>query len=300
MNKFIIYGGSARSDQSWELDLLSMQWSRTLISPRPGLREHHMLVYDPSRAETWLAAGWMQPDPLEIWRYNNQSAWVNTGKLLEYPPGNGTNLMGPAACWCPPLEGIVFRGGGNWNPNTTWLLKSSDASVVDLDSDNLTGFRFNIQNHMVWCGGINKVAFFGGATSSTDPSEAQNDLLLYDPIRNQWERLLLDNPPPARQNSALAYSESRNELVIHGGRSVSNALLGDLWAINMTTFESQQLEDSPYPQKFHGGWWVDNLSAYVFEGGIGSSWNQMSNKTMAYTPLASVVLRTPVSLEVLV
>jgi len=230
----------------------------------------------------------------KIWRINGES-WEFTGGIL--PISNGLR-MSSGTCWCPPLDGFLTAGGGNLDPEATYLLQHADMQQVELTTlgNPYSGSanRFNVNNQMQWVAEMNQAALFGGHNGSVN-GVPMNDLMLFDPTPSTptWRQQPTTNTPLGRGSAALVYRPGK--LAVFGGTGTTGVRFKDFWELDLQTWGWTRLEDAPFDYHFHGGVW--DGSRYIFFGGF-SSVPSGSGRTLTYTPFREISINVPMTLQV--
>ena len=307
-------GGGAYQNDFWAFE--KNVWVRHIAySPttEPVSREHQAFVHCPKDGKSYWFNGhtgtsannWSTwPQRKKIWRVSG-NAWEDTGKVIYQPelgPGEWAGnpmKMSAGTVWCPPLDGFLIAGGGNWNTRATYLLRHSDLAAQKLKTvgEPTTGMRFNVNNQMQWVAEIEKAALFGGHPSSSG-GKTLNDLKLFDPHTLKWITQPTTNAPPGRASAALVHRPGK--LAVYGGTyqetHQSPAIrLKDFWELDLATWTWTRLEDAPHDMWFHGGVW--DGSRYLFFAGFSSAPGGSAN-TLAYTPTGNVLISVPGTLSV--
>ena len=222
-NRLVVFGGIDAQGQTlgdlWEWD--GAGWEERLQSePRPGPRDHHAMVYSPSRGGVVLFGGQDEGDgyPNDTWMWEDGS-W----RVLDVsaPPGRATHRLASD----PRLGAIILVGG--WGPeeqlSDVWELRRREWVRIEQPGFGDPGPSAR---------GAHRVAF----------DEARAELVLFgglggpDLLGDTWTRTELpvgwkprDVPgPPARNVHGMAYDRRRERVVLYGGIGVEGRV-DDLW-----------------------------------------------------------------------
>jgi hypothetical protein len=198
---------------------------------QPGVRSFSSMVYDPNLKKTVLFGGFDSVNYTdETWTWDG-TTWTRVKK--NPPPSRSL-----AAMWFDPTlkKTVIFGGIGRkssedrivrfndmWSfDGTGWTQLKSVATLPDA--------RYGAQVAIDPRSG--KVLLFGGLVlqnlGATQNQFYANDLWSWD--GTTWTKLTTNGTPPARENGALAYDPSTNQMALFAG--YSGFYLSDLWMLD--------------------------------------------------------------------
>ncbi|MGC4120234.1 MAG: hypothetical protein QM765_37760 [Myxococcales bacterium] len=213
---------------------------------RPGNGCTRSVVYDPARKLSWFFGGVgsgpycqaPQAGPGSFAYGISTDRFELLGDGLPSEMGNpGCNVaFGPEA------------GVGIWpDDGKTWVFDSASASWTAKDSPTSPGKAYTY-TRIAWLKS-RKVFFALGGTGNG--GGGANTTVTYDPATNTWTDLQAQNQPPFRASKYGLVHDSKNDVVLLMGGSVSwNAdWRNDLWAYSFATNRWEKLT----PQVAGGG-----------------------------------------------
>ncbi|MBK8256998.1 MAG: hypothetical protein IPK82_30530 [Polyangiaceae bacterium] len=227
-NRMIVVGGdigtSFASDETWALDLETLQWST--LPPIPVARFDVIATSDNERA--WFYGGFSaQFAGLgDLWELDlTTDTWTertNTGPEPKARAAGGMAKRGDHL--------VITMGHDNSTiTHDTWEYGLSNLHWFEQDTQGepLVGAHYGVAfdeqcNTLLLAFGDDNDYYDIGYTSA---------LVLHKPFR--FELLPSSNALPPRRNAAAAVDPVRRRMVIFGGRQGFGASLGDTWTIGL-------------------------------------------------------------------
>jgi hypothetical protein len=222
--RLVLFGGvglASREDRygdTWEWD--GAAWHRA-PDGSVGTRDHHALAYDTARARTVLYGGTSGGETLATTTWE----WDGTRWSEAARDGPGGRAHSPLVYDSARREVILFGGIGEgyryvpdtwaWN-GMAWRKRSDDGPPA------------RSHHRMAFHRGAGVVVLFGGLERG-NPRKARGDTWVWD--GGAWTEVH-GVGPAARSGQVMAYDESRNVVVLHGGGSYDGTVVtryDDTW-----------------------------------------------------------------------
>jgi hypothetical protein len=217
-------------------------WKKfTDLKTHPKVRRFSSMVYDQTMKKTVLFGGFDETNYLaETWLWDG-AAWTEIKN--KRPPARTLTAM-----WFDPVQKktMIYGGVGRPTPDDG-IERYSD--MWSLDSTGWTkmtpattpGTRYGAQ--VTVDPNKPRVLLFGGLLYEATPGEAitrkqtfQNDLWEWD--GTTWKKLTTVGAPPARQNGAMVFDATRNEMVLFAG--YGGSFFSDTWLLNNLTWSVRE------------------------------------------------------------
>jgi hypothetical protein len=242
-NKVVLFGGMHKENAAalpqqdlWEWDPAALAWSeRATTGTWPSQRYGHALAFDGSRNQLVLFGGW---DSDYVTANNDLWDWdPASGTWTRRLNGTETGIASPriyaslvaddAHGRLELVAGAALSNSGPTGLRELWEIDPAKPAFTDRIEP--IDFPLPRRNHaMAYNPSTGKTYVFGGSNPYT--GEILADLWAWD--GQTWARLLADQGPSARVESAMAYDPAREALILYGGRSsfTSDPLsLSDTW-----------------------------------------------------------------------
>lgn len=195
---------------------------------RPGNGCTRSVVYDPGRRVSWFFGG-VGSGP-----YCPAPATTATGSFAYDFAADRFQILGGASA--PGMENpgcnVAFGPEANvaiWpGDGVTWVFDGTSGTWASKASPGSPGKPY-VYERIAWI--KSKQAFLALGITGAAPSQA-NTTMLYDPKTNTWTDLKAQNQPPFRASKFGLVYDSKNDVAILLGGSVSwnTDWRGDLWA----------------------------------------------------------------------
>jgi hypothetical protein len=232
----------------------TFEWDGAAWKPAAGLktvppaRRFSSMAYDPNLKKIVLFGGFNDLSYVdETWLWDG-TEWTRQKK-------NPAPARSLASMWFDPnLKKIVIYGGIGRVTTTDRITRFSDMWTFDGNgwaelkpSGGTPGSRYGAQatvdprsDHVLLFGGlrVDTPPPVPPATTSTDVQVYANDTWEWD--GSVWKRLSTDGLPPPRENGAMAFDPTRNEIVMFGG--YAGAFLSDLWSFTPNHWQVKILD----------------------------------------------------------
>jgi hypothetical protein len=234
------------SSQTFEWD--GTAWKKFDLKTLPPSRRFSSMTYDATVKRTLLFGGYDNSNYLdETWLWDGAS-W--TREKRNPPPARALTSI-----WYDPTlkKTVIFGGVGRVSSqdritryNDMWSFDGSGWTELK-PSSGTPGARYGSQ--VVVDPRNNRTLLFGGlrldtappTPPATDPVPVQvyaDDTWQWD--GSAWTRLNTTGVPPARENGAMAYDPTRDEIVLFGG--YAGYFLSDIWTYTPTTWRARIMD----------------------------------------------------------
>jgi len=221
-NLILLYGGGD-STETWSFDCESQTWSRIITDSDPGVHYSHAMAYDSTENVVVLFGGFNEEgrETSETWIFDFATEdWTEvtatTTPVARYGHAMVYDEVSQNVVLCCGNTATQGHQDDTWlfDANQTWTELSTVGEPARL---KWTAYTYDSTTR--------RVVLFGGQIND----DATDDLWLYDLELNTWTEASPDVSPPSRINCELAYDESNNVYVTHGGFNQEYGLYGDTW-----------------------------------------------------------------------
>lgn len=217
-------------------------WKKFAPTTIPPFHRFGNMVYDQNLKKTVLFGGYDGTNYLdETWLWNGTD-WTRERRN----PAPSRSL---AAMWYDPtLKKTVIYGGIGRVTSQDRITRYSDMWTFDGNgwaelkpAGGTPGPRYGAQvtidprsNHVLLFGGlrVDDVPPVPPATTPTQVQVYSDDMWEWD--GTTWKKLSPTGVPPARENGAMAFDATRNEIILFGG--YAGQFFSDMWTYNPTTW----------------------------------------------------------------
>jgi PKD repeat protein len=248
----------------------------TTISP-PVIGEHAM-TYDTGRNRIVLyggnADGWPYEDT--TWEFDGTD-WLTITTSTSPEARYGAGLA------YDPLNHVTILFGGSDETDTalnqTWEYTNTQWSQVSITGTVPASRTYaSLTTNPV----SGTIYLFGG----NDEESYYDDLWRYE--NGAWTEITVSGARPvSRTLAAIAYDTNGNRLLLFGGRSITGALLADLWAFDPVAESWQELDDGggggPPARMAHTLTYDTAAGNVVLVGGVADDGETLLNDTWHYS-----------------
>lgn len=220
--------------------IAQVQWQIVPPAPGgPGPRNGASMEYAPIPGGMVLYAGWDQAgSPVDMWSWDG-SAW----SLLDANPPPGMRWGHMMSYDLARLRMVIFGGARGFYINDIWEWDVLSSTWIQLFPANPPAPRAAAR--MVYDTARGVHVLFGGSNFSGyfDDTWEWNGL--------QWHQVPTAVRPTMRASFAMAYDALRRRVVVHGGVTANNIVLGDLWEFDGAAWSQRLPAASPAPRGWH-------------------------------------------------
>jgi hypothetical protein len=215
--------GSRFFDDTWTLDLTTLEWRNVSPAIRPRARYGSASVFDPVERALVQFAGFTS----ESRRFQDTQAFdldTNTWQDLT-PPGEKPQIRClHTAAFDPASRRLIIYGGQRNGPlDDLWAFDLASRSWTQLTPAQRPAGRFFATSFVDRDG--NFIAF-GGFTSAGNV----NETWAFNFETGQWSKIEIASPPSPRNGMMGAYIEEENRFIIFGGTGAG--LFNDVWELS--------------------------------------------------------------------
>jgi hypothetical protein len=259
---FYVFGGEQQggySNDLYEYNPTTNQWSQKGTSGGPNGRASPLVVYDTGNDLLWVYGGrrdWDQRNR-ELWAYN-----PNTDSWTQYANGPEA-VCDHAGAYIPTTGHIVSWGGytGSWTDinHEVWLYNITTNSWWQMHN-----YTKRYYNDAVWCPKTETVLFHGGASawSQSGGWTFMNELNEYFPATDTWVNR---TPNGDRVRMAIAWDTLNEKMILHGGNNPNR--MSDTWYYDVDADQWARIMDHPNSRERHDGDWDTKNNQFVIHGG---------------------------------
>lgn len=243
-------------------------WTEVTPEDQPGPRFSPAMAFDPAEGKVVMYGGHrITYHASDTWGWDGTS-WVS---LEEPTPPERVD----AAMAADPVGGgsLLFGGIGDAYHDDTWRY---DGSWKKLSPEASPVRRFDAT--MATDTEREEIVLFGGRT----PGEDLGDTWTWN--GSSWEDRtpeLPDLSPPARYEAAMAFDETRDEMVLFGGWNTALGTLSDTWTWDGQTWAPEVVLDGPPALEEHMMAYDAARREIVLYGGINDS-NEVVGETWTW------------------
>ena len=217
--------GTLFFDDTWRLDLASLEWSNVSPAARPAARYGSAAIYDPVEGSLVQFAGFTQ----EAARFQDTQAFrIASTSWLDITPSSVKPQVRCLHTAARDQSGrmIVYGGQRFGALGDLWAFDIRSRSWTELTPAESPPSRYFSTSFVDTEGSF---IIFGGTTSHGN----DNDTWAYSFDTGQWRQLEIDSAPSARNGMVGAYVESEDRFIMFGGSA--GALLNDVWELGKAT-----------------------------------------------------------------
>lgn len=209
-------------DDTWTLDLATLEWRDVSPPERPRARYGSASVFDPLQRRLVQFAGFTdvarrfrdtQAFALEILRWED---------LTPPAPGPAERCLLTAALHEPTRRMVVYGGQSGGFLDDLWAFDLAARSWTDLTTADRPPGRLLASSFV---DGDGRFVVFGGRTAMG----VVNETWTFDLARGAWARLQVPDPPPPREAAMAAAADGGRRFLVFGGRD--GALRDDVWEL---------------------------------------------------------------------
>ena len=223
--RMIVWAGQAGSrffDDTWALDLATLEWRDVTPDARPQARYGSASVFDPAQRRLVQFAGFTDLSR----RFRDTQAFDLAAHRWQdlTPPDGGPRVrcLLTAALHAPSRRMIAYGGQNNGYLDDLWAFDLATGQWSDLTVPSRPAGRLLASSFM---GPDGVFMVFGGRTEIGQV----NDTWAFDLARGQWSLLSVTEKPPQRESAMSAYAEAEDRFLVFGGRQAG--LMNDVWEL---------------------------------------------------------------------
>lgn len=215
--------GARFFNDTWVLDLTTLQWSDVSPVSRPQARYGSASVYDPVERSLVQFAGFTS----EGTRFQDtQSFLIASRSWLDITP-SGTKPQVRClhtAALDPVSRRMILYGGQRFGPlDDLWAFDLASRAWTEIIPSSRPAGRFHAGSFVDRNGRF--IVFGGNATIGN-----VNETWAYDFQSGKWSKLEISNPPSERHGMLSAYLPEEGRFIIFGG--IGARLYNDVWELN--------------------------------------------------------------------
>jgi hypothetical protein len=223
--RLVLWAGQAGSrffDDTWALDLRTLEWREVSPASRPQARYGSASVFDPAQRRLVQFAGFTDLSR----RFRDTQAFDLARHEWEdlTPPDGGPRVrcLLTAALHAPSRRMIVYGGQNNGFLDDLWAFDLATRTWSDLTTEQRPPGRLLASSFVDREG---RFVVFGGRTEVGQV----NETWAFDLSRREWARLDLPDPPPQRDSALAAYDEAEERFLVFGGNRERR--FNDVWEL---------------------------------------------------------------------
>jgi hypothetical protein len=223
--RMIVWAGQAGShffDDTWALDLATLEWRDVSPDARPQARYGSASVFDPAQRRLVQFAGFTDLSR----RFRDTQAFdLATHRWEDLTPPDGgprVRCLLTAALHAPSRRMIAYGGQNNGYLDDLWAFDLATRTWTDLTVPMRPPGRL-LASSFVTRDGVFMV--FGGRTEIGQV----NETWAFDLSRGQWSLLAVTNTPPGRDSAMTAYVDAEERFLVFGGRQAGP--MNDVWEL---------------------------------------------------------------------
>jgi hypothetical protein len=223
--RLVLWAGQAGShffDDTWALDLATLEWRDLTPDVRPQARYGSASVFDPVQRRLVQFAGFTDLSR----RFRDTQAFDLAAHRWEdlTPPEGGPRVrcLLTAALHAPSRRMIVYGGQNNGFLDDLWAFDLATRAWTDLTTPARPPGRLLASSFVDREG---RFMVFGGRTEIGQG----NDTWVFDLARAEWSLLAVTDKPRARDSAMTAFAEADERFLVFGGREA--ALMNDVWEL---------------------------------------------------------------------
>jgi hypothetical protein len=225
-NQMVIWAGQQGSrffNDTWALDLTTLQWRDLSPSMRPVARYGSASVFDPVERALVQFAGFTS----EARRFQDTQAFdldTNTWQDLT-PAGDKPQIrcLLTAALDRASRRMIIYGGQRNGPLDDLWAFDLGLRTWTQLTPAQRPAGRYFASSFV---DGDGRFIVFGGATSAGNV----NETWAFNFQTGQWSKIDIAESPAPRNGMMGAYIEDEDQFIIFGG--LGNRLYNDVWKLS--------------------------------------------------------------------
>lgn len=214
--------GSRFFNDTWVLDLSTLQWRDVSPSARPKARYGSASVFDPVARQLVQFAGFTD----EFRRFQDtqgfelaSNTWIDRTPEGDKPQ---VRCLLTASLHSDRRHLIIYGGQRNGPLDDLWSFDLNANTWLDLTPAQRPPGRFFASSFVARDG---RFYVFGGATVTGNV----NEIWAFDFATGQWSQIATEAPPSPRNGMMTAYVESEDRLIMFGG--LGSQLLNDVWEL---------------------------------------------------------------------
>jgi hypothetical protein len=231
-NQMVVWAGQQGStffDDTWTLDLTTLQWRDVSPASRPAARYGSASVFDPVDRQLVQFAGFTE----EGRRFQDTQGFrLDSNSWQDYTPQGAKPQVRCLLTGAYDRAGrrmIIYGGQRSGWLDDLWAFDLKTRQWTDLTVANRPAGRFFAESFIDTEG---RFIVFGGSTSSGNV----NETWAFDFNARRWSRLEIENPPSPRNGMMGAYIAEENRFIVFGG--IGSNLFNDVWELKGPDVES--------------------------------------------------------------
>ncbi len=224
-NQMIVWAGqqgSAFFNDTWSLNLATLEWRNLTPSSRPRSRYGSASVFDPAERQLVQFAGFTE----EGRRFQDTQGFdLDTNMWQDYTTQEnkpGIRCLLTAAYDRAGRRMIIYGGQRSGWLDDLWAFDLRTRQWEELTPQDRPAGRFFAESFIDVDG---RFIVFGGST----PSGNVNETWGYDFNARQWNKIEIADPPSPRNGMMGAYIPEENRFIVFGG--IGSSLFNDVWEL---------------------------------------------------------------------
>jgi len=249
-HQLFLFGGYSANDRlsdTWIYDITDNRWTRLSLDENPSPRSDAAIAYDPENDVVILSDGYSRDDshPQDTWAFDLDSmVWTLRDPTNPPLPQYGHHMV------YDTQNRVLVMYGGHWSLQGTsthgysdgvWTYDYPTDTWTKIDEATTPPGRY--WHSVAYDTDAGKMVVFGGSTADFDTGD---DTWLFDAASRTWERIESDEHPPGRANSAMAYDQAHEKVIMLGGLSEwGEPPLVDLWVLDVVEGAWREASSQP-------------------------------------------------------
>ena len=232
-DEMVMFGGQngTFADDTWIWNGGTHAWTQRSPVTRPPGRSDHAVAYDSARREVIVFGGITNAGVrlADTWSWNG-TTWTNRTPTTGSPAARNNHTL----AYDSARGEIVLFGGASSDAATsaladTWIWSGAASTWTQRTPSSAPTARY--AHAAAYDAARSEVVLFGGYGTNTS---TLNDTWVWSGSAGAWTRRVTASPPSARAAAALTFDNTRNEVLMLGGRpaGVGSTTLSELWSWN--------------------------------------------------------------------
>jgi len=224
--RLVLWAGQAGSrffDDTWALDLRTLEWRDLSPESRPQARYGSASIFDAAQRRLVQFAGFTDLSR----RFRDTQAFdlaVHRWEDLTPPEGGPrVRCLLTAALHAPSRRMIVYGGQNNGFLDDLWAFDLAARTWSDLTTQSRPAGRLLASSFVDREG---RFVVFGGRTELGQVNETWT----FDLARGEWSLLAVTERPPERDSAMTAYVEAEERFLVFGGNGARR--MNDVWELS--------------------------------------------------------------------
>jgi hypothetical protein len=230
-NQMVVWAGQQGANffnDTWTLNLATLEWRNVSPSSRPVARYGSASVFDPVERQLVQFAGFTE----EGRRFQDTQGFdLDTNQWKDHTPQRNSpqvRCLLTAAYDRANRRMIIYGGQRSGWLDDLWAFDLRAGEWTELTPASRPAGRFFAESFVDADG---RFIVFGGST----PSGNVNETWAYNFDSRRWDKIEIAEPPSPRNGMMGAYIPEENRFIVFGGTGAN--LLNDLWELKGPTSE---------------------------------------------------------------